>query len=80
MVFLLHVSLCIECIVGLNAYHTSECCFSCTFISSPDENKPNGNYFIENACAQFLSSCLEVVEDERAGVFDTYQGVDKSHS
>ena len=40
-------------------YHTSQYCFS------PAGNKPNGNYFMENACAPFLFTSSKVAEEER---------------
>ena len=33
----------VGCIDGMDLYHTSQYCFS------PEGNKPNGNYFMENA-------------------------------
>ena len=46
-------------------YPTSECCFSRTLIDSPEGNKVNGNYFMENASVQFLFTKSEVAEDKR---------------
>ena len=46
-------------------YPTSECCFSRTLIDSPEGNKANGNYFMENASVQFLFTKSEVAEDKR---------------
>ena len=46
----------------------------------------NVYYFMENAYVRDLFFCSQVVEGERVsvankrGVFDKYQGVDKSHS
>ncbi|XP_015749542.1 PREDICTED: uncharacterized protein LOC107329366 [Acropora digitifera] len=48
-------SLCIGCIVGLNVYITSECCFSRTLIDSPEGNKPNRNCFLEMHAFDFYS-------------------------
>ena len=71
--------------MGLNVYYRSECCFSRALIDSPEGNKPNGNYFMENACVRFLFTKSEVREENElaqrtSGVFDTYQGVNESHS
>lgn len=51
--------------MGLNVYYTSECDFLHTLIDSPYGNKPDGNYFVENACVRFLFKKSEVAEDER---------------
>ena len=53
--------------------------------ASPDGKKPNGNYFMENACVRTLFTSAELAEDEQLAqqtsvVFDTYQGVNESHS
>ena len=44
---------------------TSECCFSRTLIDSPEGNKANGNYFMENECIRFLFTKSEVTENKR---------------
>ena len=43
----------------MDVYHTSQYWFS------PEGNKPNGNYFMENACVRFLFTSSKVAEDER---------------
>ena len=58
-------SLFVGCIVILDVYHTSEYCFSRTLIASPEGNRPNGNYFMENACVRFLFTSSEIAENER---------------
>ena len=51
--------------MGSNVYRTGECCFSRTLIDSPEGYKPNGNYFMKNACVRFLFTKSEVAEDKR---------------
>ena len=51
--------------MGLNVNHTSECCFSRTLIDSPYGNKPDGNYFTENAYVRSLLTESEVAEEKR---------------
>ena len=51
--------------MGLNVYYTSECDFSRALIDSTYGSKPDGNYFMENACVRFLSTKAEVAEDEQ---------------
>ena len=64
-IFVAASSLSVGCIVGLDVSQTSEYCFSHTLINSPERDKPNGNYFVENACVRFLFTNSEVAEDER---------------
>ena len=51
--------------MGFDIDHTIACSFSRTSIDSPSENKPSGNYFMENECVRFLCTKSEVAEDER---------------
>ena len=49
----------VGCIDGIDVYHTSQHCFS------PEGSKPNGNYFVQNACVRFLFTSSKVADDER---------------
>ena len=49
----------VGCIDGMDVYHTSQYYFS------PEGNKPNGNYFMGNACVRFLFTSSKVAKDER---------------
>ena len=63
-IFVAPSSLFVGCIVGLDVFHTSEYCFSHTLITSPERDKPDGNYLMAYACVRFLFTGSEVAEDE----------------